>query len=72
MAVISGISHNECEQSVDWIAAAQGAAPWIRTLVAGLSLQSHVFSPRLVYVGFVVDIAAVGEDFFRVLRCSSW
>jgi hypothetical protein len=37
--------------------------PWLRRLVAGLSLQR----PRLVHVGFVVDKVALGQIFLQVL-----
>jgi hypothetical protein len=33
--------------------------PWLRRLVAGLSLRRLEFDPRSVYVRFVVDVAAL-------------
>jgi hypothetical protein len=39
------------------------AVPWLRRLVAGLSLRRPGFDPGSVHVGFVVDKVA-GEKFF--------
>jgi hypothetical protein len=44
-----------------------GAVPWLRRLVAGLSLRR----PVLIHVGFLVDKVALGQVFPRVLRFSS-
>jgi hypothetical protein len=44
--------------------------PWLRRLVAGLSLWRPVFEPRSVHVGFVVDKVALGQVFSRELRFS--
>jgi len=41
--------------------------PYLKQLVAGLSLQTSRFNPRLVYMGFMVDKVALGEVFSRVL-----
>jgi hypothetical protein len=37
------------------------AVPWLRQLVAGLSMVRPGFIPRLILVGFVVDKVALGE-----------
>jgi len=37
------------------------ALPWLRQLVAGLSMVRPGFIPRLILVGFVVDKVALGE-----------
>jgi hypothetical protein len=46
------------------------AVPWLRQLVAGLSLRKPGFDPGSVYVGFVVDKVALGQVFPRVVRFS--
>ena len=40
--------------------------PWLRWLVAGLSLYMPGFSPMLVHVGFVVNRVAQGQVFSPV------
>jgi hypothetical protein len=42
--------------------------PWLRRLVAGLSLLRPWFAPESVRVGFVVGKVALGHDFLLVLR----
>ena len=37
------------------------AVPWLRRLVAGLSLWRPGFDPRTVHVGFVVEKVALGQ-----------
>jgi len=37
--------------------------PWLRWLLASLSLQRPMFSPRPVYVGFVVEKVALAQVF---------
>jgi hypothetical protein len=44
--------------------------PWLQRLVAGLPPWRPEFAPGSVHVGFVVDKAAVGQVFLRVLRFS--
>jgi hypothetical protein len=39
------------------------AVPWLRRLVAGLSLRRPGFDPGSVDVGFVVDKVALGQIF---------
>ena len=46
------------------------AVPWLRRLVAGLSLRRPGFDPGSVHVGFVVDKVVLGQVFPRVLRFS--
>jgi hypothetical protein len=46
------------------------AVPWLRSLVAGLSPRRPWFTPGSIHVGFVVDKAALGQVFVRVLRFS--
>jgi len=41
-----------------------GPMPWLRWVVAGLSLYMPGFSPMLVHVGFVVNRVAQGQVFF--------
>jgi hypothetical protein len=48
----------------------QGAMPWLRSLVAGLSPRRPGFAPGSIHVGFVVDKMALGQVFLRVLRFS--
>jgi hypothetical protein len=40
------------------------AVPWLRLLVAGLSLQRPVFDLGSVHVEFVVDKVALGPEYF--------
>jgi hypothetical protein len=42
----------------------KAAMPWLKRLVAGLSLRR----PGLIHVGFVVDKVALGQVSLRVLR----
>jgi hypothetical protein len=44
--------------------------PWIRQLVAGLSVRRPGFDPRSVLEGFVVNKVAVGQVFVPVFRIS--
>jgi hypothetical protein len=44
--------------------------PWIRQLVASLSLQMPTFNPRSDRVGFVVDKVALWQVFLQVLLSS--
>jgi hypothetical protein len=44
--------------------------PWLRWLVAGLSLYMPGFSPMLVHVGFVVNRVAQGQVFSLSVSCS--
>jgi hypothetical protein len=44
------------------------AVPWLRGLVAGLSLRRPRFDPGSVEVGFVVDSVALGQVSHPVLR----
>jgi hypothetical protein len=37
------------------------AVPWLRKLLAGLSLRRPAFDPRQVHVGFVVDEVALSH-----------
>jgi hypothetical protein len=46
------------------------AVPWLRRLVAGLSLRRPGLAPGSIHVGFVVDKVAVGQVFLPVLRFS--
>jgi hypothetical protein len=46
------------------------AVPWLRRLVAGLSLSRPGSDPGSVHVGFVVEKVALGQVFPRVLRFS--
>jgi hypothetical protein len=39
------------------------AVPWLRRLLAGLSRRRYGFAPGTVYMGFVVDIVALGQVF---------
>jgi hypothetical protein len=48
----------------------QGAVPWFRQLVAGLSLIRASFNLRHVCVEFVVDKVALGHVFLRVIQFS--
>jgi hypothetical protein len=41
--------------------------PWLRRLVAGLSLLRPGFDPGSVNLGFVVDKVALGQVFLRVV-----
>jgi hypothetical protein len=47
------------------------AVPWLKRLVAGLSVRKPRFAPSLVHVGFVVDKVALEQGFLRVLQFSS-
>jgi hypothetical protein len=47
-----------------------GAVLWLRRLVAGISPQRNGFVTGPVLVGFVVDKAALGQVFLRVLHFS--
>jgi hypothetical protein len=42
--------------------------PWLRRLVAGLSLRSPGFALGSIHVGFVVDKVTLGQVFLRVFR----
>jgi hypothetical protein len=42
------------------------AVPWLRRLVAGLSLRRPGFDPGSVHVGCVVDKVALGQVFLRL------
>jgi hypothetical protein len=42
--------------------------PWLRRLVAGLSLRRPEFDPSSAHVKFVVDKVALRQVFLRVLR----
>ena len=44
--------------------------PWLRWLVAGLSLYMPGFSPMLVPVGFVVNRVTQGQVFPLSVSCS--
>jgi hypothetical protein len=46
------------------------AVPWLRWLVAGLSLRRPGLAPGSIHVGFVVGKVALGQVFLRVLRFS--
>jgi hypothetical protein len=46
------------------------AVPWLRQLVAGLLPRRPGVDPMSVHVGFVVDKAALGQVFPRLLRFS--
>jgi hypothetical protein len=46
------------------------AVPWLRLLVAGVSLRSPGFEPRSLHVGFVVDNVALRQVFLQVLQFS--
>jgi hypothetical protein len=46
------------------------AVPWLSLLVASISPRRPGFNPGSVRVGFVVDKAALGQVFPRVLRFS--
>jgi hypothetical protein len=45
--------------------------PWLKRLVAGLSLRRPGFDPGSVHVGFVVDKGALGQVFLQVLWFSA-
>jgi len=45
----------------------EGAMPWLRWLVTGLSLQKPGFNPRPFSVGFRVDKVGLGQSFLMVL-----
>jgi hypothetical protein len=47
------------------------AVPWLRRLVAGLSLRRPGLAPGLDHVGSAVDEAALGHVFLRVIWFSS-
>jgi hypothetical protein len=51
---------------------AEMAVPWLRTLVAGLSLWRPEFAPGSIHVGFVVAKVALGQVFLRVIRFFSF
>ena len=40
--------------------------PWLRQLVAGLSLWTLIFSPMSVHMGFMVDKVALGQIFLNI------
>jgi len=40
-----------------------GAMQWLRPSVTGLSIWSSGSNPRLVHMGFMVDISALGQVF---------
>jgi hypothetical protein len=44
------------------------SVPRLRWLVAGLSLQRHVFDPASCHVSFVADKAAMGQVSLRLTR----
>jgi hypothetical protein len=44
--------------------------PWLRWLVADLSMRRARFASRSVHVGFEVDEVALGQVFLEVLRFS--
>jgi hypothetical protein len=44
----------------------EGTAPWLRQLVAGLSLRRFGFNPNPVHVVFVVDKVELRYDFLRI------
>jgi hypothetical protein len=46
------------------------AVPWLRRLVAGLSLRRPGFHSSSANVRFMVDRVALGQVFLRVLRLS--
>jgi hypothetical protein len=46
------------------------AMPWLRQLVASLSLQRNEFLPGLVHIGFVVDKVALGQIFLHIPQFS--
>ena len=48
----------------------KGTAPWLRRLVAGLSLRRLGFNPNPVHVGFVVYKIELRYDFLRIPRIS--
>jgi hypothetical protein len=41
-----------------------------QAVTAGFSLQRYVFTPGSVYVGFVVDRVASGQDFYEFFGLS--
>jgi hypothetical protein len=43
---------------------------WLMQLVIDLSLLMPGFSPRVIHVGFVVDIVLLGHGFRRALQFS--
>jgi hypothetical protein len=47
------------------------AVPWLRRLVAGLSLLRPGFASGPVNIGFVVDEVALRQVYLRVLRFSA-
>jgi hypothetical protein len=49
---------------------ARARAPWLRSLVTGLSPQRPGFASGAIHVGFVMDKVALGQVFLRVLRFS--
>jgi hypothetical protein len=53
-----------------WVSNIKLAVPWLRRLVASLSSRRLGFEPGSVHVGFVVDKAALGQVFPRLLRFS--
>jgi hypothetical protein len=46
------------------------AVPWLKRLVAGLSLRRPGFAPWSIHVAFVVHRVALKQVFLRVLRFS--
>jgi hypothetical protein len=40
--------------------------PWLRWIVASLSLWRHRFTPWLVFVGFMVDKVAMRQVFYEI------
>jgi hypothetical protein len=46
------------------------AMPWLKQLVAGLSLWSPGFVPGLIHVGFEADKVTLGRVFLQVLWSS--
>lgn len=45
-----------------------GAMQWLRPSVTGLSIRSSGSSPRLIHMGFMVDISALGQVFLRMVH----
>ena len=48
----------------------ENATLWLRQLVSGLLLHRHGFNPKAAHVGFVVDIATLGQGSSQVLLFS--
>jgi hypothetical protein len=58
------------EEENKWHLILSMAMPWLWWSVASLSPWKPVFSPRPVYVGFVMDKVALGQVLLHVVQLS--